>query len=272
MTGNNKWYKSAIFLWFAAFLITSSSVVYQRMTGPTHPVRCSVEINDTNYRFKLLTSHVTSDDAVMKLEIPDEAIDGVIKWKRYKSHDEWRIDSLMRDGEDLIVAIPKQPMAGKVIYEVSLVDATGKTYPARDESVIIRFKDPVPLFVLLPHVLFMFSWMFVSTRTGIEALVSGKQVSRLSWVSLILLLGGGLIFGPAVQKYAFDAWWTGWPFGHDLTDNKTFGALIFWIIAIWRMKKNGGNKWVVIASIVTLTVYLIPHSMLGSEIDYTKIK
>ena len=31
---------------------------------------------------------------------------------------------------------------------------------------------------------------------------------------------GGMILGPIVQKYAFGAYWTGIPFGHDLTDAK----------------------------------------------------
>ena len=37
------------------------------------------------------------------------------------------------------------------------------------------------------------------------------------------------------------------------------------------MKKNRENKvWPIVASFVLLIVFLIPHSMLGSEIDFTK--
>jgi hypothetical protein len=82
---------------------------------------------------------------------------------------------------------------------------------------------------------------------------------------------GGLILGPIVQKYAFGAYWTGWPFGHDMTDNKTLFMFIFWVIAWWKLKKNPANKlWPAIAVIVMFAVYLVPHSTMGSEIDYTK--
>jgi hypothetical protein len=84
---------------------------------------------------------------------------------------------------------------------------------------------------------------------------------------------GGLILGPIVQQYAFGAFWTGWPFGHDLTDNKTIIAFIFWAIALFQVmkKKPKAGIWVIVATIVMLAVYLIPHSVLGSEIDYTQI-
>jgi uncharacterized BrkB/YihY/UPF0761 family membrane protein len=88
---------------------------------------------------------------------------------------------------------------------------------------------------------------------------------------LTFLAIGGLILGPIVQKYAFDAYWTGWPFGHDLTDNKSLVAFIFWVIALAMLSRNRVRRtWVVVAAVVTLVVFMIPHSMLGSEIDYTK--
>ena len=58
-----------------------------------------------------------------------------------------------------------------------------------------------------------------------------------------------------------------------MTDNKVLVALIVWIIALWKFKKNRQSYgWATAASIVLLLVYLIPHSLLGSEIDYTKIE
>jgi len=85
------------------------------------------------------------------------------------------------------------------------------------------------------------------------------------------MLIGGMILGPVVQKYAFDAYWTGWPFGHDLTDNKSLVAFIFWLVALGYQIRNRQKKsWAVVAAIILLVVYMIPHSVLGSEIDYTQ--
>jgi hypothetical protein len=81
-----------------------------------------------------------------------------------------------------------------------------------------------------------------------------------------------MVFGPIMQEYAFGAFWTGWPFGHDLTDNKTLVALIFWIIAYFKLRKDSTNRtWPIIAAVVMLAVFFIPHSVLGSEIDYTQL-
>jgi uncharacterized membrane protein len=75
-----------------------------------------------------------------------------------------------------------------------------------------------------------------------------------------------------VQKYAFGAYWTGWPFGHDLTDNKTALAFIAWLIAVIKLRKNREARgWAIAAALVLLLVYLVPHSVLGSEIDHTQM-
>jgi len=117
----------------------------------------------------------------------------------------------------------------------------------------------------------MFFAMVFSIRTGFEALFIRRKTYFLTTITLFLFTLGGLILGPIVQKYAFDAYWTGWPWGHDLTDNKTLFAFIFWLIAWVVLRKNHHNRtWPIVATIVMLLVYLIPHSVLGSEIDHTK--
>ena len=76
-----------------------------------------------------------------------------------------------------------------------------------------------------------------------------------------------------MQKYSFGAYWTGWAFGGDLTDNKTIVAFIVWMIAAWQIAKDKAKRtWAIIASAVLLAVYLIPHSLLGSELDYRKME
>ena len=93
-----------------------------------------------------------------------------------------------------------------------------------------------------------------------------KFVFTFTFISLFL---GGIVLGPIVQKYAFGAYWTGWPFGHDLTDNKTLVAFIFWAIAVFRMYKDRSKTGMAIAAmVILLMVYLIPHSMFGSELNY----
>ena len=79
------------------------------------------------------------------------------------------------------------------------------------------------------------------------------------------------VLGPVVQKFAFDAYWTGWPNGADLTDNKTLIAVIAWlpatILALGRKKLRAA---VVVGWIVMMGVFLIPHSLRGSEMDWSE--
>lgn len=261
-------------LWFFAVVLTLASVVYQRMTGPTYPIQDSVKINGEQVDYKLLRTHETTGDAIIKIAVPDSQIIGIYKWRRYKSHDDLTVDTLRASAGMIKFSVPKQPAAGKVMYQITLIDKQGTSYQLSEEPVIIRFKGPIPGYVLLPHILFMFLAMLIGTRTGLEALFKGNNAQRYAIITAVLLFIGGLILGPIVQKFAFDAYWTGWPIGHDLTDNKTALAFIFWIVAIWRGAKSpkSGRMWYIVAAVVQLLVYLVPHSVLGSEIDYTSIE
>jgi len=261
------------FIWFLTVFITLASVVYQRLTGPTHPVRGKVEIAGETVKYKLLRSHEIIADATMAFAISDTNVTGIFKWRRYKSHDQWKSDTLKVADNEITIAVPKQPAAGKVMYQVTFIDANGKEYHLTEKPIIIRFKGVVPDYALLPHILLMFIAMLLATRTGLEAIANRDKTFRLALWTTGLLFVGGLILGPIVQKFAFDAYWTGWPFGHDLTDNKTLVAFIFWGIALWRGKQpDKARVWFVVAAVVTLLVYLVPHSVLGSEIDYTAME
>jgi hypothetical protein len=264
--------KVSVWLWILATFITILTAVYQRLTGPTHPVRGKITVGTTTVRYRLLRSHETASDAVMTLSVPDQRVTGILRWKRYKSADEWTATTVPRAGDNLLFIIPRQSAAGKVIYEAGLQDADGKITRLTQEPVIVRFRGEVPFWALHPHILLMFFSMLIGTRCGLEALARGANARRLAIESAAMLLAGGLILGPIVQYYAFGTFWSGWPFGHDLTDNKTALAMLFWLVALWRDgKKGSGRGWYIAAAIAQLVVYSIPHSILGSELDYSKL-
>ena len=76
-----------------------------------------------------------------------------------------------------------------------------------------------------------------------------------------------MILGPWVQWYAFGEAWAGVPFAWDLTDNKTLIAFIFWLLAYIMNRKKERPTYTIVASIIMLIVYSIPHSMYGSQLD-----
>ncbi|MBN1338721.1 MAG: hypothetical protein JXA03_05320, partial [Bacteroidales bacterium] len=196
-------------------------------------------------------------------------VKGYIEYKKYKSSDEWLKENMLYGDGKLKGSIPTQPAAGKIIYNVWLHE-NGQFKMINAKPVIIRFTGSVPAYVLIPHIILMFLAMLLSNFTGMKAVFRIAPLKKNILFVVITLFSGGLILGPVVQKYAFGEFWTGWPFGHDLTDNKTLVAFVFWFIALIAALKNrkSAGTWVIVAAIVLLLMYLIPHSMWGSELDY----
>lgn len=259
-----------VILWILSFVLMLGIAVYQRMTGPTHPKRVNIEINGQEVSDKLLRSSDDAEGALIEFEVAPE-FTAEIYFKRFKSHDKWTIKEMTRDGENLTFRLPRLANAGKFEYNIHIIEQNGTKHQLTEDNVILRYKGAVPAYILIPHIIFMFTAMWVSIRVLFEFFVKGDRLYRYTVYTTLAMLIGGLILGPIVQKFAFGAYWTGWPFGHDLTDNKTIVAFIFWLIALWQLKKNQAKRfWALIAVFVIFAVYLIPHSVLGSEIDYRK--
>lgn len=258
-------------LWLLAFLITAGSAVYQRRTGPTYPVRGRADFGGAVIAYELARSHSSASDCGVRIETRDPAIEGDLIWKRRKTNDAWRrVPMTWRDGA-LLAGLPHQPPAGKLDYVIELRKGGERVALPASGPIVIRFKKDVPAPVLVVHVLGIFGAMLLSTRAGLEALAGRPALRQYTLWTAGFLLVGGMILGPVVQKYAFDAFWTGWPFGHDLTDNKTAVAFLAWLAA-WAALNRSRNprRWMVAAAVVTFVVFLIPHSVLGSELDYSK--
>ena len=258
--------------WFLAVVITLGSAIYQRRTGPTYPLKGHAVIDGAELKYELLRSAETAGDAEVAVPAP-APIAGWLEWKRFPTEDDWTRVPLVRDGDRLVGRLPVQPAAGKVAYKVYL----GRDEAARpitgDDPVILRYKDPVPAWVIIPHVVIIFAGMLFSTAAGLAAIDKKRNPRRYVLWTVALLFLGGFILGPLMQKFAFGVAWTGFPLGTDLTDNKTLIAFLFWIVALVAGRKGKpARPFVIAASLVTLLIFLIPHSLSGSEYDYSKLR
>jgi len=259
-------------LWPLAVVITLVSAVYQRVTGPTYDFRAKAVVDGSEMRFRLPRSAETTSDSGIVLSVPAPT-EGYLEFKRYKTDDAWTQVPFVRDGDNLTASLPRQPSAGKLAYRVFLASGAVLNSITGDDPILIRFKDPVPLWLIILHVIVIFGGMLLSTRAGLAALDKSDDPRRLIGPTLAFLLAGGFILGPLVQKYAFGVLWAGFPLGMDLTDNKTLISVLFWIAAAVAVRKGKPARgWVLAASFVTLIVYLIPHSLFGSELDYSKMQ
>jgi hypothetical protein len=111
--------------------------------------------------------------------------------------------------------------------------------------------------------------MLLSNLAGLLATVKHNRHRFYGKLTLLLFFIGGLILGPMVQHHAFGEAWTGIPFGWDLTDNKTLISFIFWAVAVAMNRKKDRPAYTILAAIILLLIYSIPHSMFGSELDYS---
>jgi hypothetical protein len=253
-----------------AVLITLGVAVFQRLTGPTYPLKGRADVSGLKVSYRLDRSAVNTQDHEVKVVVSDASVAGAVVWKRSKV-DEPRVRvEMKREGGALVGVLPKQPMGGKLEYRVLLTKDNNEVSLTGEAPVVIRFKGSVPAAVLIPHILVMFLAMLFSNMAGLAALGGKVKTRKLVLWTLALLFLGGFVLGPLVQKFSFGVLWAGAPIGFDLTDNKTLIAFLLWAAAaIMGRKGKNARGWVLAASVLTLIVYLIPHSLLGSEYKYS---
>ena len=249
--------------WLLAIVITLVLSVYQRMTGPTYPKRIVVELKGESYKIKLPRSGLQHDETVTLKGIPAD-VSSQIHYRRYPSADEYTTADFVWKDSVWQVVLPVQPVAGKLQYYITV---DGKDY-LKDEPVVIRFRNDVPASILVPHILLMFAAMLFAVYTFL-LVVTRRKYSLWLKITIGTLFVGGFILGPLVQHAAFGPWWAGFPYGTDLTDNKTLISFLFFIVALATLRWKY-NKWVVVlAVLVMIVIFSIPHSTYGSEYDYT---
>jgi hypothetical protein len=262
-------------LWVVAVVLTLFLGLFQRMTGPSYPARGSVEFAGETLRYRLPRSHGGSGGLEVSVEVPPAVERGRLRWRHYPTDEPWS-ELEMTVGEDggLGAELPQQPPAGKVEYVVELSAAGEHVLLPTDGAAVARYRGTVPALVLVPHILAMFVSMLLASRALLEVLRPSAPAARGFIVgSMLLLIVGGLLLGPIVQSYAFGAFWTGWPVGGDLTDNKTAIAVFAWLPAtLLALVGRRTRAAVVLGWLVMMAVFLIPHSLRGSQLDWSAVE
>lgn len=262
-----------ILIWLAAIFITLAAAVFQRKTGPTYPKKFSFKIDSVNHQIQLIRSFGGDNNAIVELRIDDADVEGQLFFKNYPDPDTqgWMNNNFEtktdKTGSFISAELPKQPPAGKLLYYVELYKNEKLVFSNAKNPVIIRFKGQVPLSILIPHVIFMFFAMLTANLAGLFAAFNLKSYKLYTIITLVLIFIGGLILGPIVQKYAFNEYWAGVPYGWDLTDNKLLFAFLFWLAAFIGNLKSEKAYLTILAAILTIMIFSIPHSMFGSELN-----
>lgn len=273
-----------VLFWILATVITLSASVYQRMTGPTNPKSVEIWADGEEYKFRLPRSGGERDCSVVLKGFGSKGmadslgmdIKAVMYWRKYPTSDKFTAVEMMPTEEGLTAFLPAQPKAGKLEYYIEVETyrrdeeqiLKSRSMICYDDPLIIRFKGDVPAGVLIPHILCMFISMLFGAYALLCALAGMQQYRKYTLLSFVLLVLGGFVFGPIVQKFAFDVYWSGFPFGSDLTDNKTLFAGVALLVAVLTGKYKW-NRWVVVfAMLVMFAIFSIPHSMRGSQLNH----
>ena len=270
-----------IVLWVLAVFLAIAAMIYQRSTGPTYEYKGYLEHAGEEYKYELLRSQETTAGA--KIELPyfeNTNYIATLHYKRYQTKDAVSsADFQLDENNKFIAQLPVQPAAGKMEYFITgSIDGKEFNIPEKGEDrIVLRYKDPVPDLILIPHVSMMIIVIIFGIRAGLSALFDPGSMRRWTVIAFSAMTLGGMILGPLVQKSAFGEYWTGFPFGGDFTDNKMLIMWLVWALALAvigfkpKKKEQISRSAVLVAALVMTVVYLIPHSMGGSTLDYDKV-
>lgn len=270
-------------LWLLAVALAVGAFLFQNRTGPTYPLRGRLETRSGPVSFTFLRSEEIGTGLQILFRDPvPKGLTATVTWRRYKSADPWTTTPMTEgtfrfsrrgdteEAKGLGAVLPSLPeRAGKYEYFVHLDDGGGPRSVTGTKPVFARYKAHVPRWVVVPHILVIFLSLALALRTGLQALV-GAPLRGLLWATVGSLLLGAFVLGPVMQWYAFGVWWSGVPFGYDWTDNKVLVGLAGWILAAAFLGRPRARAAAVAAALVSLAIFLIPHSIFGSEYDYTK--
>ncbi len=259
-------------------------MLWQDQTGPTYPYRKAIPTSKGTANTYFLRSE--NIGTPLKIIITDPVPNGIqarVKYRRFTANEPWSLVEMRpgafefaRRGEVTKVQgigaeLPSlKERAGKYEYFVYITDGDTQISASGDKPLYARYKGAVPTSVLLVHIVVIFAAMLFAVRTTLEALRKNGNFKWMMWTTIVTFTLGAFVLGPLVQHYAFNVWWSGFPYGGDWTDNKVVFELVAWLIAAafnWGKRRN---RWVVVgAGLVTLAVYFIPHSIFGSQYNYS---
>ena len=80
----------SFFLWTFSVILTLLCVAYQDRTGPTYPLEGDVQTQGGTIHFKFLRSETIGHSLTVMLAEPlPEGISAFVRYRRFKSHDDW---------------------------------------------------------------------------------------------------------------------------------------------------------------------------------------
>ena len=154
--------------------------------------------------------------------------------------------------------------------------------PGEEGSFLtLKYKGEVSTLALILHVIFMFGAFFFMVESGLCAIPVFKGTEdkamtavMVRWVVIFTFIGGWPL-GFILNYQRFGPVWEGFPFGYDITDNKTQLMLVIWAITVLlslgsffgkgeekdKLGRKGFAIAVLMSTILSFLIFLVPHSL-----------
>ncbi|MGB2768484.1 MAG: hypothetical protein WBC88_02020 [Candidatus Zixiibacteriota bacterium] len=274
-----------------AFLCTVLLLIATRKTTAVRSVHEMVQQHGILIEHNTVPKQVGDEVPVISAKV-EGASEVRLVYKIGKDGEYQSVKMSPKPGEENAYAatIPHHPKSTKAWYfleaatvrEGSLVKVT---LPERDSGQVrpirLKFRGEVPLYIIIPHIVSIFAAIFFATLTLFSAIelkkgkTTLKKSVKLCAVTLLFLFIGFFPFGWAMNYFAFGVLWEAFPFGRDVTDNKSQIMFLFWLFTLFMVKgtlwgrgedKNlvshgGYSRLVLVSFIATILILAIPHSL-----------
>ena len=180
--------------------------------------------------------------------------------------------------------LPERAKGERLTYYFEVEAGTGRPVRLPDDGrtgFLLKYKGEVSAVVLWLHVIFMFGAFFFMIEAALCAvnILAGREDKRMTmlmvrWLVFFTFVGGWPL-GFVLNRQRFGPVWEGFPFGYDITDNKTQLMFICWLITIFlslssfigkeeerdRVGRRGFAMAVLASFTISLAIFLIPHSL-----------
>ncbi len=268
-------------------LVTLLLFVVARRMSKNRPSEMEMTYGDVRLTHLTVFEQVGPGQPEIILSVaPPVKIDAVVRY-RTPGEDVFETVGMSEISEGVWAArLPGKEKGSRIEYgfrisheEISEAGTSSASF--QEGNYLIKYKGEVSVTVLVLHILCMFAAFFFIVEAMLGAFMilfmreekefTGAQVR---WVLLFTFLGGWPL-GFVLNAQRFGPIWEGFPFGYDITDNKTQLIAIFWLIVAvlsWKSfacRRTGRDvagtrvfaAAVILASVLSLALYLVPHSL-----------
>jgi hypothetical protein len=215
---------------------------------------------------------------------PAQSVELVVRWITPPSS-EIQAQGMGPIGSGVYEAcLPAREKGTKIKYWIAASNAEGAEVRVPEnpgEFGVLKYKGKASNLVVGAHVLFMFGAFFFMVMSFLAAIeiLRGREdkknaVRSARWVLASSFIGGWPL-GFLLNHQTFGMLWEGFPFGYDITDNKTKVIFILWLVSLllsWgsfigkgeerdRLGRKAFASAIVACFVVSLVLFILPHSI-----------